>query len=259
MHASANRPSVIREHQLREYQQGSSHYLYNTAVLPEFSLAVFSPDALATTTTVNRLGRGTAFMFEHQGVSLVLRHYQRGGLVRHFNKDFYPFLGLERTRMWREFHLLVQLQHLDLPVPTPVAAHCQRIFGFYKGDLLTRTIPNSQTLAQVLQQRALDTEHWQQLGEVLATFHDRGAYHADLNANNILLDAQGQFFLIDFDKGELRRKDRYWPAANLARLQRSLVKLRGHHSRFHFAGGDWSALLSRYGESRYGQGGGISS
>ncbi len=231
-----------------ECQQGSSYYWWNPAVLAEFDSLIFSPAARSDDASINRLGRGAAFMFQYRGLNLVLRHYQRGGLVRHFNRDLYPFAGLTNTRMWREFHLLLRLQELALPVPVPVAAHCRRVFpGFYRGDLLTRTIPNCRTLAEVLEQRRLDAGSWTELGQLLARFHAAGVYHADLNANNILIDAAGQFFLIDFDKGELRQPGESWQVANLARLLRSLTKLQDRRPSFYFVPADWAALAAGYG------------
>ena len=67
---------------------------------------------------------------------------------------------------------------------------------------------------------------WEATGRLLARFHRAGLDHADLNANNILLDAR-QGWLIDFDKGSIRIPATAWRERNLARLQRSLVKLRG--------------------------------
>lgn len=59
--------------------------------------------------------------------------------------------------------------------------------------------------------------------------HDAGVWHADLNAHNILLDAAGKAWLIDFD----RARDHGAPlspalrVANMQRLRRSLEKVAG--------------------------------
>jgi 3-deoxy-D-manno-octulosonic acid kinase len=231
---------------IREKRLGSDFYRWNASLLREFSAEIFSPD-LNRHHTLNRLGRGAAVMFRHGELDLVLRHYQRGGLVRFFNRDLYPFFRLSRTRMWREFDLLVQLQALGLPAPVAVAAHCRQVApGWCRGDLITLTIPDSRTLAQALQVESLSRGQWQNLGEMLARFHSRGVFHADLNANNILLDQEGRFYLLDFDKGDLRAPARDWQEANLARLLRSLRKLQGRYSCFYFQPADWSALLDAY-------------
>jgi 3-deoxy-D-manno-octulosonic acid kinase len=61
----------------------------------------------------------------------------------------------------------------------------------------------------------------------VARFHRAGLDHADFNAHNILFDATGHGWLIDFDRGRIRIPETRWRERNLARLQRSLLKLRG--------------------------------
>lgn len=234
---------------IRETHQGSSFYRWNSALLREIDPDIFSPNPAAG--KVNHLGRGAAVMFHYRDLHLVLRHYQRGGLVRFFNRDLYPFLRRDRTRMWREFDLLQQLRAWQLPVPTPIATRCQRIFFVLcRGDLITQTIPEAHTLAQVLQSQPLAEQQWHALGELLARFHARGVYHADLNANNILLDEAGGFHLLDFDRGELRTTGTSWQEANLARLLRSLHKLQGRSAVFHFRPADWAELRRAYGRGQ---------
>jgi 3-deoxy-D-manno-octulosonic acid kinase len=231
---------------VRESREKSVFYRWNASLLREFNENIFSPD-LNADHSLNRLGRGTAVMFDYQGLNLVLRHYQRGGLVRFVNRDLYPFFRLAHTRMWREFDLLLQLQALGLPAPIVVAARCEKVlFGFCRGDLITRTIPNARTLAQVLQSQSLAENQWRELGALLARFHIAGIFHADLNANNVLMDDAAHFYLLDFDRGELRDSNPSWQGANLARLLRSLHKCQKRCSRFHFQPSDWSALLLAY-------------
>src|SRR5690606_9287058 len=130
---------------------------------------------------------------------------------------------------------LQELWQLALPVPQPVAARCEKIAPFlYRGDLITRRIPAARTLAETLRDQPLAEELWSALGATLARFHRHGVYHADLNANNILLDDSGHFYLLDFDRGEQRRPETAWQRNNLDRLLRSLHKLQRLHNVFHF-------------------------
>ena len=71
---------------------------------------------------------------------------------------------------------------------------------------------------------------WESTGRLVARFHRAGLDHADLNAQNILFDATGHGWLIDFDRGRLRIPATAWREQNLARLKRSLLKLRGARS-----------------------------
>ena len=169
-------------------------------------------------------GRGTAFIVEAPFGECVLRHYRRGGLVARALGDRYLWTGEARTRGFAEFRLLEALAERGLPVPAPVAARYLRHGPFYRADLLMRRIPQSQTLAQRLAADRADAATLARVGATVAQFHAAGAYHADLNAHNIMLTDE-RVYLIDFDRGELRAPERAWQQANLERLKRSLVKL----------------------------------
>jgi 3-deoxy-D-manno-octulosonic acid kinase len=66
---------------------------------------------------------------------------------------------------------------------------------------------------------------WSRIGDTLGRFHREGVFHADLNAHNVLLDADEAVWLIDFDRGALRASGTEWKRANLSRLFRSLQKI----------------------------------
>lgn len=230
------------------YAQETQHILYDSECLSTPLEPLFERNAQQADVSDNQQGRGSVLMFHYQGRSLVLKHYSRGGILRRWVEDSYLFFGLERTRMWREFKLLQHMRELNLPVPKPIAARCRRssLVG-YQGDLVTERIPSTQTLAQVLEQQALSAELWRNIGEVLAQFHRHHIYHADLNANNIMLNEERQIFLLDFDKGEVRTHlPERWTQNNLARLQRSLLKCKARACNFYFEPNDWQKLLQGY-------------
>ena len=107
-------------------------------------------------------------------------------------------------------------------------------------------IAGSRDLATLLAAgTGLTAVQWQQLGAVIARFHQYGVYHSDLNCHNILLDSNGGFWLIDFDKCGLRQAGD-WQQANLARLLRSLQKEQGLHAGFAWQITQWPALLQGY-------------
>lgn len=191
-------------------------------------------------------GRGSAWFLRVDDEQWVLRHYRRGGLIARWVADRYAWLGVARTRAFAEWHLLADLFGLALPVPRPVAARVERCGVWrYRADLIIARIPNAESLAERLRRAPLNPSEWQSLGEVIATFHAAGVHHHDLNAHNILLDDEGRFFLIDFDRGRRRRPGR-WARRNLARLRRSLDKLAADGDGLNFAAGDWAALLRGY-------------
>jgi len=202
---------------------------------------------LAQVTATGR-GRGRAWFVESKGRSMVLRHYQRGGAMSGLLGDRYFWQGLENTRAWREWHLLATLWQQGLPVPQPLAAHVIHTGLFYRADLLTVKIPASRSLSDYLLERSLQPTDWQSIGQLLRRFHDAKIFHADLNAHNILMKDNLEFYLIDFDKGKIMAKtqNEAWKEANLQRLRRSLQKLSMIDNGFHYTDADWTSLLTGY-------------
>ncbi len=174
-----------------------------------------------------RRGRGTAWFLSVQSRAWVLRHYRRGGAVSALSRDRYWWSGEEDTRPFAEWQLTYHLHRAGLPVAAPIAARYRKQGFAYRGDIITERLPDVRSLAQALQDASLSLLTWIAVGRCLRRFHDAGVCHADLNAHNILLgqtDAPPRVYLIDFDRGTLR-KPGFWQDANLVRLRRSLEKI----------------------------------
>ena len=169
-------------------------------------------------------GRGSVWFLDSADGVWALRHYCRGGLVARLIDDHYLWLGEERTRSFREWRLLAELCELGLPVPAPVAARYQRRGPCYRADLITSYIADAPSFETLFLDQRLTDSIWYQAGQVVRRFHDAGVYHADLNIRNMLVRADGEIFLLDFDKGR-RRPAGTWAQQNLARLERSLRKI----------------------------------
>ena len=120
----------------------------------------------------------------------------------------------------------------------------------YKADIITQRLLGTHTLAELLSQNVLDARHWELVGTCIRRFHDANIYHADLNAHNLLLSKDGRVYLIDFDRSEVRAESKSWKDQNLARLHRSLTKLRSLRDNFHFSEKDWLMLHDGYGTAR---------
>ncbi|WKE64736.1 3-deoxy-D-manno-octulosonic acid kinase [Gallaecimonas kandeliae] len=226
-----------------------NHFLlHDKALLPQVGPDEFRPrvwrerGAVTGTST----GRGTTYFLRQGEAHWVLRHYRRGGLVGKLVKDSYLFLGINNSRPVAEYKLLARLHDLGLPVPKPVAAHVERRGLFYKGDILIERIQGARDLVAWLQKAELAEGQWQAIGALVRRFHDAGVFHADLNAHNILLGEAGGLWLIDFDRGRLR-KSGVWKEDNLARLLRSFNKEKGRLPSFHWdQERDWPALMAGY-------------
>jgi 3-deoxy-D-manno-octulosonic acid kinase len=192
-------------------------------------------------------GRDSIAFVDCENQHWVLRHYRRGGFIRYFSADRYWWSGAADTRSFREWRLLGELRRRDLPVPAPIAACYVRHRFRYSADLITEALENTVTLTQALQLAPLSEVEWRRVGETIARFHAQGVHHADLNANNILLQrAGGAVYLLDFDRGRIRPRGS-WEQAVLSRLHRSLSKLRSQNSTFHFSEPEWRSLLDGVG------------
>lgn len=190
-------------------------------------------------------GRGNAWFVGDDRQQLVLRHYLRGGKAALVSRDRYVYTGLDRTRSFREFDLLLRLYRAGLPVPEPVAALAEPRVLTYRAAILTRAIPAAESLGALLARSRVTDGAMDDVGACIRRFHDAGVWHADLNANNILFDADGRVYLIDFDRGRVRT-GAGWADANLARLRRSLDKLAQRDTGSPFDAALWDQLMRAY-------------
>ncbi len=222
-------------------------FIHDPELLATIGSDVFQYDywQLRDAVTGQAFGRGTTFFLHHQDHHWVLRHYRRGGLVGKLINDSYLYLGLESTRPVAEFRLLQLMHQQGLPVPRPVAAQISRHGLWYRGDIIMERIQNTQDLVAWLSEGPLSEADYQAMGRLIRRFHDAGIYHADLNSHNILRSDQGQLWLIDFDRGEVRDPG-VWKEDNLARLLRSFEKEKERLPVFHWQEDDWQALMAGY-------------
>lgn len=190
-------------------------------------------------------GRGAVAFVSANGEQWAIRHYLRGGLARRFSRDRYVWQGTTRVRSIREWRLISRLFEAGLPVPRPVAAAFRRSGLSYTASIITRRIETARPLAEHLQERPLDEAVWGGLGACVRRFHDAGVWHADLTAHNLLLDAKGAPWLLDFDRGRLRAPGS-WKQANLDRFLRSLRKISTQNPATQFAQINWLSFLEGY-------------
>lgn len=182
-------------------------------------------------------GRGSAWFMRIGDREVVLRHYLRGGMVAKLTRDLYVWKGLDKARSIHEYRILWMLSQKGLKVAKPLAAMVTRTRGFfYRAALLTYRIPGAVPLCKFE-----DGDVWLQAGRTIATMHQIGVWHADLNINNILVDTHAQVWLIDFDRARSGVQDKAFLKGNLQRLERSVLKVcpQAH-------AGLWEMLLKGY-------------
>jgi len=201
----------------------------------QFVMAAFlsTQAPLATASTLTPIGgRGVLYRLPlKDGGSAVIRHYRRGGLMRHFTQDLYwgrplrPFAELICTEIARQ---------RQVPTIEVLAAGVEyRALGSYRGLFVSREAENFINLWEWIRSFPPSHERRQVIENVahlVAHLHAVGVYHPDLNLTNILIlphTPQPQSLIIDFDRarvltGLLSQSQR---KRNLQRLRRSLYKL----------------------------------
>ena len=231
------------------YKTANGAIVYDPDILNQISAAVFLPGNWATASpvkgTLRSAGRGNTMIVGDGSREFVLRHYVRGGLPGRIVHDTYLWSGERHTRSFSEWYLLSRLVKLGLPVPRPAAARYVRSGPFYKADLLTVRIPGIRSLAERIAERPGTEAFWAGIGRGLHRFHAAGVYHADLNAYNVQLDDDDRLVLLDFDRGRLMEPG-VWRQKNLARLHRSLQKIKALDKQLYYAKANWNQLLEGY-------------
>lgn len=146
----------------------------------------------------------------------VVRHYHRGGSVARFLGDRYLRLGTPRP--FRELRALEAVRSRGVPAPEPVGASVHTRGLFYRGDLVTRWVPESVDLATLLFDPGTPTvpaaaavgvegtAAMRAAGRLVRLLHERGVVHPDLNLKNILLapgDPEPRALVLDLDRASL--------------------------------------------------------
>lgn len=195
-------------------------------------------------------GRGAVFHLPVGKLGqAVLRPYRRGGLVRHVVERRY-FLG---DRAFDELALTERLRRRDLPVPEPLAAVQRSVSPGYRAALVTRRITGCRPLPALLEEgRRGPAELMAAAGRTVGRMHREGAWHADLNAHNLLADPTGgPVHVVDFDRGRYFEDGvpGFFARSNRKRLRKSLEKLELSGAR-----GAWPDFEAAYEDEAEGDG-----
>jgi len=190
-------------------------------------------DAVSThMATPLRWGRGHVWRVQTdtQG-AVIIRHYRRGGFVRHFVSDVY---WDQPPRPLAELVCTETARQRGVSTIEVLGARVRWITRrLYRGVFVSREREGFHNLWEWLQTQPTGPTRASTLTAVartIRTMHDAGIVHTDLNLTNILVQpgtASSQVCILDFDRARLFPS----PVAHvdrertLNRLQRSLCKL----------------------------------
>jgi hypothetical protein len=173
-------------------------------------------------------GRVAHFSYRPSGAPgrVFVRRARRGGLIGAVLGGLYTAVG----RPLREVRAVTAARSAGVGVPEPLAVRVTRVGGlFYRFTLVAREIENAEDLLTVAsapssgRKRALIDR----VADEMRRLHESGVYHADLTMKNILMSGDA-CYIIDLDKATLAgKRDEQLDMMNLARLNRSIVKLLG--------------------------------
>ncbi|MEO8001121.1 MAG: 3-deoxy-D-manno-octulosonic acid kinase [Arenimonas sp.] len=211
------------------HQQGEQGAIvFDTSLWQQADSAFFEPEHYGEQAKAisGKGGRGAAWFVKAGFGDAVLRHYRRGGWAAKISNSRYLWRDENSVRSFHEFHFMQMLSEKKLPVPRPIAAMYLKHRLFYRAGILIERISDAQSFMDCVHQRT-ESAPWAALGKTIAAFHKAGAKHADLNAQNILIDAGQNIWLIDWDKATMQTTAVAWCVEVLQRLQRSLLKYRG--------------------------------
>jgi len=188
----------------------------------------------------NYFGRGALKIIALPGEEnerIVIRHFQRGGIIQKFIPDLY----FGESRPLKELWVGCWAKEKGVPTADIVAACHNKVFGkLHQGDLVTREIKHGKDLAtylkeleqpltkeKVLEKRSVIKK----VGALVRSMHEAGIFHGDLNLKNIILqttDPQNiKGYLIDFDKSFVKSHlKENLRTRNLLRLNRSTEKFK---------------------------------
>lgn len=174
-------------------------------------------------------GRGGAQAFDVEPtLSVVLRPYLRGGLIRHLSREHY--FGF-RPRPFRELMVTETLRARGVPtVDVLAAAACWVLPGCYRGALISREVAGASTLWQCLRSAAPAERERIAAAAAAATrtLHAAGGIHPDLNLQNYLVSRVAGGYevrVIDLDGVRLRPATQRDRQAAFDRICRSIRRL----------------------------------
>jgi RIO-like serine/threonine protein kinase len=167
-------------------------------------------------------GRQSIAIMELEGLGpIAVKHFARGGMIRHVNRHFY--CQWPRSRGENEFRWLETARRVGIAAPRPIAfATRGRIIG--QCWLIMSALTGHRSLIQATQDGSLDGAACKQVADQIRILMAHGIWHRDLHPGNILVDQKNRPCIIDFDKACYLRDRRMLRKRYHRRWNRAIVK-----------------------------------
>jgi tRNA A-37 threonylcarbamoyl transferase component Bud32 len=157
---------------------------------------------------------------------IFVRRAARGGALGSLLGGLYA----SADRPLRELRASAAARRAGVSVPEPLAVRSTRVRGPWRRfTVVTREVPDAADLLSLAPGLSPSRKRVliHRVADEMRRLHDAGIYHADLTMKNILLSGE-DVFIIDLDKATMTASpDERLAVRNLARLNRSVVKLFG--------------------------------
>ncbi len=158
----------------------------------------------------------------------VIRRCLHGGLLAGMTRDLFPGLA----RFLRELEASERLRRRGVATPQVLGLYARRIFpACFRACLVSRLVPSGENLRQWVHRRERDDAERKSVllrtARAVASLHEAGCIHRDLNLSNLLVSPSG-IWILDLDGAAMKERlgigDR---GRNLMRLYRSCGKESG--------------------------------
>lgn len=140
------------------------------------------------------------------GPELFARRARRGGMMRFLMEE--TFFGL-KPRPLEELKIAAEARRRGIAVAEPMGASVESVApGFYRGFFLTRAIPGMTLweFARADDDPVVRSHVLLKARAAIATMHNQGLFHADLNLHNLFVTQAGESFavvILDLDKARI--------------------------------------------------------
>ena len=141
------------------------------------------------------------FFTEVEGFGpIVIKNYNRGGVLGKLIKRYYCGVGKKRPQV--EFEILSEVREKGVSAPEPLG-FVTKGGVIYRGALILKEIEEHENLAELSLSEGGEEKAegvMKEFTKYVSLLIEEGIRHVDLHPGNVLIDSGGKVFLIDFDK-----------------------------------------------------------